>query len=54
VTCSYFEDAQRLSNDYWNRDDVLQKLDARMTARHSSLCMNEPHANNCPFVRRRT
>jgi glutamate dehydrogenase (NAD(P)+) len=32
VTCSYFEQVQGQSNYYWERDDVLQKLDARLTA----------------------
>lgn len=31
VTCSYFEQVQGNTNYYWTRDDVLQKLDARMT-----------------------
>lgn len=31
VTCSYYEQVQGQSNYYWGRDDVLEKLDARMT-----------------------
>jgi glutamate dehydrogenase (NAD(P)+) len=31
VTCSYFEQVQGQSNFYWTREDVLEKLDARMT-----------------------
>jgi glutamate dehydrogenase (NAD(P)+) len=32
VTCSYFEQVQGQANYYWDRVDVLAKLDARMTA----------------------
>lgn len=32
VTCSYFEQVQGQANYYWDRADVLAKLDARMTA----------------------
>ena len=32
VTCSYFEQVQGNMNFYWKRDEVLEKLDARMTA----------------------
>ena len=32
VTCSYFEQVQSNSNYYWSRDEVLSKLDLRMTA----------------------
>jgi Glutamate dehydrogenase/leucine dehydrogenase len=32
VTCSYFEQVQSNSNYYWDKDEVLQKLDAKMTA----------------------
>jgi glutamate dehydrogenase/leucine dehydrogenase len=30
VACSYFEQVQRHSNDYWSREEVLQKLDEWM------------------------
>ena len=30
VTCSYFEQVQGNTNYYWSRDEVLDKLDARM------------------------
>jgi glutamate dehydrogenase len=30
VTCSYFEQVQGQSNFYWERADVLNKVDARM------------------------
>jgi glutamate dehydrogenase (NAD(P)+) len=32
VTCSYFEQVQSNMNYYWDRDEVLAKLDAKMTA----------------------
>jgi glutamate dehydrogenase (NAD(P)+) len=31
VTCSYFEQVQGNSNYYWSGDEVLRKLDSRMT-----------------------
>lgn len=32
VTCSYFEQVQNNANYYWERDEVLGKLDVRMTS----------------------
>jgi glutamate dehydrogenase (NAD(P)+) len=32
VTCSYFEQVQSNTNLYWEKDEVLGRLDARMTA----------------------
>jgi len=32
VTCSYFEQVQSNMNYYWDRDEVLAKLDTRMTS----------------------
>jgi glutamate dehydrogenase (NAD(P)+) len=32
VTCSYFEQVQSNANDYWEKDEVLGKLDVKMTA----------------------
>ena len=32
VTCSYFEQVQSDSNYYWEKDEVMEKLDKRMTA----------------------
>ena len=32
VTCSYFEQVQGQANYYWDHTEVLQKIDARMTA----------------------
>ncbi|MGD0310398.1 MAG: glutamate dehydrogenase, partial [Acidobacteriota bacterium] len=32
VTCSYFELVQSNMNFYWEKDEVLQKLDVKMTS----------------------
>jgi glutamate dehydrogenase len=41
VTCSYFESVQNDANFYWPKDEVLQKLDAKMTsAFHAVLDMS--------------
>ena len=32
VTCSYFEQVQSNMNYYWDKDEVLGKLDVKMTA----------------------
>lgn len=32
VTCSYFEQVQSNNNYYWEKEDVLQKLDTKMTS----------------------
>jgi glutamate dehydrogenase len=37
VTCSYFEQVQGNTNYYWSRDEVLEKLDARMTAAYREV-----------------
>ena len=37
VTCSYFEQVQCNMNFFWDRDDVLGKLDAKMTAAYHSV-----------------
>jgi len=31
VTCSYFEQVQNNTNYYWDRDEILEKLDTKMT-----------------------
>jgi glutamate dehydrogenase len=42
VTCSYFEGVQNDMNFYWTKDEVLEKLDSKMTnAFHSVLEMSE-------------
>jgi glutamate dehydrogenase (NAD(P)+) len=41
VTCSYFESVQNDANFYWAKEEVLQKLDAKMTtAFHAVLDMS--------------
>ena len=32
VTCSYFEQVQSNMNYYWEKDEVLSRLDAKMTS----------------------
>jgi glutamate dehydrogenase len=32
VTCSYFEQVKGQANYYWDRQEVMQKVDSRMTA----------------------
>ena len=32
VTCSYFEQVQCNTNYYWEKDEVLEKLDTKMTS----------------------
>jgi glutamate dehydrogenase (NAD(P)+) len=44
VTTSYFESVQNDMNFYWTRDEVLQRLDTKMTqAFNSVLEMSESH-----------
>jgi glutamate dehydrogenase (NAD(P)+) len=37
VTCSYFEQVQSNMNDYWTKDEVLGKLDVKMTAAYVAV-----------------
>jgi glutamate dehydrogenase (NAD(P)+) len=37
VTCSYFEQVQSNMNYYWTRDDVLGRLDVKMTAAYVAV-----------------
>ena len=37
VTCSYFEQVQSNTNYYWDKDEVLSKLDVKMTAAFVSV-----------------
>ncbi|MCC7387479.1 MAG: Glu/Leu/Phe/Val dehydrogenase [Phycisphaerales bacterium] len=37
VTCSYFEQVQSNMNFYWDKDEVLGKLDAKMTSAYMSV-----------------
>jgi glutamate dehydrogenase len=42
VTCSYFESVQNDQNFYWTKEEVLQRLDTKMTqAFHGVLDMSE-------------
>ena len=43
VTCSYFEQVQSNMNFFWDRDEVLTRLDAKMTAAFGavSACARE-------------
>jgi glutamate dehydrogenase len=44
VTCSYFEGVQNDMNFYWSKDEVLTKLDQKMTAAfHAVLDMSVKH-----------
>jgi len=44
VTCSYFEQVQNNMNYYWEKDEVLTKLDTKMTnAFHAVADMAEKH-----------
>jgi glutamate dehydrogenase len=38
ATCSYFEQVQSNSNYYWEKDEVLGKLDLKMTSAFISIC----------------
>jgi glutamate dehydrogenase (NAD(P)+) len=38
VTCSYFEQVQCNTNYYWEKEEVLQKLDQKMTSAFSAVC----------------
>jgi len=37
VTCSYFEQVQSNANYFWEKDKVLSKLDAKMTAAFAAV-----------------
>jgi glutamate dehydrogenase len=38
VTCSYFEQVQSNMNYFWEKDEVLGKLDVKMTAAFDAVC----------------
>ncbi len=38
VTCSYFEQVQCNTNYFWPKDEVLQKLDQKMTSAFHAVC----------------
>ena len=37
VTCSYFEQVQCNQNYFWGKDEVLQKLDSKMTSAFNAV-----------------
>jgi glutamate dehydrogenase (NAD(P)+) len=37
VTCSYFEQVQSNMNYYWDRDEVLSKLDSKLTSAYVAV-----------------
>jgi glutamate dehydrogenase len=37
VTCSYFEQVQSNMNYYWQKEEVLGKLDTKMTAAYVAV-----------------
>jgi len=44
VTCSYFEQVQSNANYYWEKEEVLQKLDSKMTSAFRAVRdINERH-----------
>jgi glutamate dehydrogenase len=45
VTCSYFEQVQSNMNYYWTRDEVLGKLDDKMTSAFHSVLELSKHRN---------
>ena len=49
VTCSYFEQVQSNLNYYWEKDEVLSKLDAKMTA--AFIAVNELAQKKKLFMR---
>ncbi len=49
VTCSYFEQVQSNMNFYWEKDEVLDKLDLKMTAAFRSV--HELSRKNRMFMR---
>jgi glutamate dehydrogenase len=49
VTCSYFEQVQSNSNYYWDKDEVLGKLDMKMTAAFHAV--SDLHASRKLFMR---
>jgi glutamate dehydrogenase len=38
VTCSYFEQVQCNTNYFWPKEEVLAKLDEKMTSAFRSVC----------------
>ena len=54
VTCSYFEQVQSNSNYFWEKDEVLAKLDLKMTsafpAVHELAKRNKLHMRDSAYV----
>jgi glutamate dehydrogenase len=55
VTCSYFEQVQSNMNYYWEKDEVLGKLDVKMTSAFDSVLefarSKQLSMRNAAFVR---
>lgn len=49
VTCSYFEQVQSNTNYYWEKDEVLEKLDGKMTSAFNAV--SELARNNKVYMR---
>ena len=49
VTCSYFEQVQSNTNYYWEKDEVLEKLDIKMTSAFKAV--SELARNNNLYMR---
>jgi len=49
VTCSYFEQVQSNTNYYWEKDEVLEKLDVKMTSAFKAV--SEMARNNNIYMR---
>ena len=49
VTCSYFEQVQSNMNYFWERDEVLGKLDLKMTA--AFIAVNDFAQSNNLYMR---
>ena len=48
VTCSYFEQVQSDMNYFWTRDEVISKLDNKMTDAYFAVS-NMAHRRNIPM-----
>jgi len=49
VTCSYFEQVQSNMNYFWDKDDVLKRLDFKMTAAYKAV--HETHIKRKIYMR---
>lgn len=48
VTCSYFEQVQNNTNYYWPKDEVIEKLDKKMTDAYKAVA-HVAHGKNLPM-----